>query len=93
MEKKPKDFDLTKIHLKDLEEKTEDYVEQMFVEPVKSLLAKNIICKTAKIVDIEKEGVANQKQNTQAVAIITIPFHGHGCMRFSEENLKIFGWL
>lgn len=90
MEKKTKDFDLTKIHLKDLEEKTEEYVDQIFVEPVKSLLAKNIICKTVKVVDTTQKGVANQKQNTQSVAIITIPFHGQGCMRFSEENLKIF---
>ena len=88
MQDKIKDFDLTKVHLRDLEGKTEEYVEQVFVEPVKALLAKNIICKTAKIVDITQEGVANQKPGSQSVAIITIPYFNY--IRFSQDNLEIF---
>jgi len=44
MRNKTSNIDLTKIHLKDLESNTENYVDQVFVEPVKILLSKNIIC-------------------------------------------------
>lgn len=85
------DFDLTKIHLAELEGKTENYVDPVFVGALKSLLSKNIICKTCKIVDMDQESVANQNNNSTSVAVITIPHYNY--IRLSESNLKIFEGL
>lgn len=83
-----KNFDLTKINLKDLEEKTSDYVDDIFINAVQCLLSKNIIPKNCKVLDMQNETVLNQQDNAQKVAIISIPHLAN--MRFSESNLNMF---